>query len=381
MTELSKRVQTEAQITTPVTAFSPVRASSLAQRPMHDRQFVVEGLLPSGTVSGLVGDGGLGKSSLAMHQAVCVVLGKDWMGLNTIAGPAVYLSGEDDLDEVHRRLSAIAAHERVSLADLANLVILPLAGSDAVLATPDHNRGGVMRPTERFHELRATVQSIQPKLLVLDTLADVFSGNEIDRLQARSFVAILTKLAIEFRLAVLVLSHPSVAGMQSRRASSGSTAWANSMRSRMSLERCDDDDDTRVLSVVKANYGRTGLSVTLRWCDGVFARDEPSSSNHSAIPAYDPTPAMLKARKVFLTLLGNTLDRGERVSPKPSPSFAPKQFERAAKIEGVPKRHLIDAMSELIADGFVLVETYGPPSKRREFLTLPVPSNPPSNSF
>ena len=61
---------------------------------------------------------------------------------------------------------------------------------------------------------------------------------------------------------------------------SGSTAWSNSVRSRLYLHRPDgvsidgDDDDARILEVMKANYGPIGQRFELRWCDGRFIRTE-----------------------------------------------------------------------------------------------------------
>jgi RecA-family ATPase len=58
----------------------------------------------------------------------------------------------------------------------------------------------------------------------------------------------------------------------------GSTAWNNTMRSRMYLtkpERENDDDplpdpDARILSRKKANYARAGEEIGLIWKNGVI---------------------------------------------------------------------------------------------------------------
>lgn len=71
-------------------------------------------------------------------------------------------------------------------------------------------------------------------------------------------------LAIDHQLAVVLIAHPSLTGMSTGSGSSGSTAWSNSVRSRLYLERvkgADDreiDADLRVLQVKKSNYGPIG---------------------------------------------------------------------------------------------------------------------------
>jgi hypothetical protein len=60
---------------------------------------------------------------------------------------------EDDADELHRRLSAIAEFYGAKFRDLIadGLYLLSFAGADAVLATPD--RQGKVQPTPLFERL------------------------------------------------------------------------------------------------------------------------------------------------------------------------------------------------------------------------------------
>src|SRR5690606_20977816 len=94
--------------------------------------------------------------------------------------------------------------------------------------------------------------------------------------QARQFVGLLRHLALESGAAVLVLAHPSLTGLNSGEGTSGSTGWSNSVRSRLYFERIKDkgvelDPDRRVLRVKKANYGRVGEEIEVRWQNGIFA--------------------------------------------------------------------------------------------------------------
>jgi hypothetical protein len=229
---------------TPVAA-EPVRfeffpACDFADKPIPPRHWHVDGLVPGGTVTLLSGDGGTGKSLLAMQLAVATAMGGRWLGQDVAGGGALYLSAEDDRDELHRRLGDICVSAGARLADLDRLTLCPLAGEDGLLASLDRATGA-LRPTALFRDLDARLASERPALVVLDTLADMFPGNENDRTQARQFVGMLRGLAIRHECALLLLAHPSLAGLNTGTGTSGSTGWNNSVRSRLYLSRITQD--------------------------------------------------------------------------------------------------------------------------------------------
>ncbi len=55
-------------------------AADLDGKPVPARKWLVEGLIPSGTVTMLSGDGGTGKSLLSLQLACAVALGRNWIG-------------------------------------------------------------------------------------------------------------------------------------------------------------------------------------------------------------------------------------------------------------------------------------------------------------
>lgn len=152
-------------------------ADTLAGKAVPPREWHVDDLVPARTVTLLNGDGGTGKSLLALQLATATTQGGYWAGRQVKQGRAVYLSAEDDVDELHRRLADIAASSDISLADLADLTIAPMAGKDALLATPD-GKGNVLKATKLFAALDALLHATEPALYVIDTLADVFGGEE-----------------------------------------------------------------------------------------------------------------------------------------------------------------------------------------------------------
>ncbi len=329
------------------------------------RLFHVPQMVPARAVTLLQGDGGSGKSLAALQLSAATVLGCTWLGQEVRRGNVLYLSAEDDRDEVHRRLDSITLDYGVDLADLAGLKVLDMTGEDAVLAAADHK--GRLTPTDRWLEFVALAEAWEPVLLVIDNLADVFAGDENSRPHARQFVGLLQGLAQRLNASLLLIGHPSLAGMASGTGSSGSTAWNNSVRSRLYLTRpateggSSPDPDVRLLSLMKANYGPSGIEVRLRWRAGVFVSDgdAPGPSR------LDRQAAEARIDQLFLDLLAAYQAQGRNVSHQPGPTYAPALFGKDPEAKGSTRRGLTDAMNRLFAAGTIRVEESGPSSRRR----------------
>ena len=90
---------------------------------------------------------------------------------------------------------------------------------------------------------------MKPKLLVLDPSANLFQVNENSRPAAIACIGMLRGLALDFDCAVLLLSHPSLSGLNSGSGTAGSTSWNNAVRSRLYFTArrpgADEDDESR----------------------------------------------------------------------------------------------------------------------------------------
>jgi RecA-family ATPase len=188
--------------------------------------------IPAQQVSMLGGDGATGKSTLALQLVASTALSRpDWLGALIKPGHAMFISAEDNEEELIRRLARILESYGAKFADLqGRFHLYDLSGRDATLATFHH---GILKETALLRQIEKAAFEINPTIIVLDALADVFGGDEINRVQVRKFVARLRWVAIKARSAILLLSHPSLTGMASGSGLSGSTAWNNSCRARM----------------------------------------------------------------------------------------------------------------------------------------------------
>jgi RecA-family ATPase len=335
--------------------------------PVPDREWLVPDRIPARTVTGLSGDGGVGKSLIAAQLAAAMSLSRDWLGTMPMPGPSIYLSAEDDEDELRRRFARIAEHHGASFGDLLGLHVACLAGRDAVLAHAD--RSGVVQPTKLLTWLRQSVANVSPKLVIIDTAADVFAGAENDRSQVRHFVNLLRGIAIDYSTSVLLLSHPSLTGLKEGTGTSGSTAWNNSMRSRLYLKRAatregdEPDPDLRELETMKANYAATGGRVRVRWSNGVFVTEGgPSSLERLA--------RNQRVDETFLSLLGRFIEQGQDIGPSPGANYAPAVMARHPDATGFRKGELVEAQQRLLDGSKVRIIESGPASRRRKCLVL-----------
>lgn len=202
-------------------------------KPIPKREWLVEGLIPHRVVTLYSGDGGTGKTQTALQLIIAASLRFQWFGKDVGAGPCLLYTAEDEPDELHRRFAATVGKSGHELADLDGVRVIPMAGLDATLASSSQ---GQLNWTRQFHKLKTEIKQFKPRLVVIDPAADVFGGNEIDRAEVREFVHKLSGVALDYNCAVLLLSHPSLTGLNSGTGTSGSTAWSNSVRSRLYLQ-------------------------------------------------------------------------------------------------------------------------------------------------
>ena len=345
-----------------------------ARQEPPPREWAVPDRFPLRNVALISGEGAVGKSILIMQLGVAHALGRDWIGTLPEPGPFLYLNAEDEEVELHRRLADIVAHFGASLAELKSDVhILSLAGQDAVLGYADRN--GLIRPTPLFHKFTEVACDIRPKLIALDTSADVFGGNENDRAQVRQFIGLIRGMAIAANAAVIIATHPSLTGINSGSGLSGNTAWHNSVRARAYMKAAKTEDGAepdialRQIEFMKSNYGPVAEAITVRWKAGVFVPEPKSGS-------LEKLASEAKADNVFVHLLERFNREGRIVGDKHGHSYAPALFskEPEAKEARLKKEALADAMRRLFASKKIHIEQYGRPSRPASKLALGAPS-------
>lgn len=346
----------------------PVHAPTLAHRPLPERAWAVEGLIPMKAVTLLSGDGGSGKSTLALQLACSTVLGKPWLGRPTRAGKAAVVSSEDDLDELHRRLAGICDGEGWDLADLDGLELFDRVGRDSAVMMRGEGFGS-WEDTPWWISFSNWLREEGPTVVIFDSLYDFFTGNQLDQASARSFMGRMREVAHDAGCAFIILWHPSKSGMESGDGTSGNVAFRNAARAMLYLEKDKDatePDAPRILRGKKSNYGPTADEITLRWEAGRFAPVLPEGQS-----GFFAGVAARNVERVFLDCLKALKRQNRRVNAsRNTGNYAPKVMVGMKQAAGFKVVDLEKAMFALLDTDAIVLREDGPASRRRTFLDV-----------
>ena len=235
----------------------------------------------------LAGDGGLGKSRLALRLGAGIAAADpDWLGgISTAEGSkrlnlrldqperVVIASWEDDLDESDRRLAALGKHDatggRIKFVDMADRGPLwaPLGNGHVA---------SIASLTPAGEKLREYTEDTGAVLLVIDPLAAAYAGDENSRGLVRAFLSSWDAWARRTGCAVLFVGHTP----KNASRTSGSTDWRNAVRSVWTLEYqvpqkpaelgLSGEPGVLVLECEKTNYGAPPQSIYLSRNGGVI---------------------------------------------------------------------------------------------------------------
>lgn len=324
------------------------------------REWAVVGALPRRHVTLLYGDGGLGKTLLAQQLATSTALGIPWMGRATTQGRVLCVFSEDDTDEIWRRQVDINRTMGIDMADIAGKVKYwtadHIAESGCVLMNfnQQYPSGQV---TPFFRKLDDALAEIKPSLLIVDPIANMFGGSEIDRAQVTGFVnRTLKRLCVKHDLTSLALAHPSVSGMATGSGLSGSTGWNNAVRSRLFLKpsKTDPEGDYRELDGMKANYGKRGRIALMKWSQGAFVVATGSEGD----PEQRVDRALLAALEVLV-------GRGDVLSNAPrAGNYAVRRAMALPEVDGLKREALEAALERLFRMGVVRMDVVKDKARR-----------------
>lgn len=152
------------------------------------------------TVSGVLGglgllwgEAGVGKSFVACSMAVSVAIGRPWLGHRVAEGPVVYVAGEGGALGVSRRLDAAVTALRCCDPEDGPVPLWIMTPGVDLVAGPA--------------ELLAAMDGVRPQLIIIDTLARCFGGDENSTQDMSRFVRSLDMVRDLYGCSVLVVHH------------------------------------------------------------------------------------------------------------------------------------------------------------------------------
>jgi RecA-family ATPase len=269
---------------------SPTRASTislddgliqLSSAPKSSRATLWGDMVFPGKYSILAGPGGTSKTMLAIGLGVQVCLGQPWCDEPVTRGAALLVLGEEDADEVNRRVNAVLApfHANEQNEVRRLIRVLPAAGKDIRLVHLVQNNPVQSDMAESLIKLSgelATQAETPVRLIVLDHARLVGAGDNNDASHVTELTRVLTYVAQETGAAVVLIGHSpkSVHGKTDGELSQsdvvGSGAFVDNARSALLITTLSDAECKKFgvkpdvkskyarMQVVKNNYGRTG---------------------------------------------------------------------------------------------------------------------------
>ena len=334
---------------------------------------VVERWIPTDEVTLMAGHGGAGKSYLALSIAIHVALGRPFADLGTHKMRVLFVSAEDGVGVLRHRLSRLCSELKIDPAELdTKLILLDISDLDPALYR--EQRSGGNKPsvceTTMLHALAELVEKRKIGLTIIDNASDAFDGDEIRRAQVRGFIRVLRSRVARPGRAVLLLAHinkeSAKAGTNADPESySGSTAWHNSVRSRLTLS--STSKDTMKIVHGKANYGPKADPISLEWREGVPVVTSTIFDDLSLAQITPAEQARDTADKSALVALIQDFER--RVEPVTTSFQGPYTvFKLLEKVRGFPMNTNRDRcnrlLRELETEGRIIRRTVNTPNRK-----------------
>jgi len=255
--------------------FSLIPAAELLATLPPKREWVIEDFLPTKIVAAIIAAGGTGKSYLAMHIAVSASSGTPLFNKHLPHKPTkvVFISGEDDVGELQRRLhkavSGLPEQSRALVNE--NLHFIDLADSFE-LFTEKNYKGEISITKNPSAICKHVEQQIGADigLVIIDPISRFRGGEENLAADSTRFVQALQQIRDLLCTCVLCLHHVNkTAGTgASQNNARGSSALIDGVRLVFQLNTIADKDIKQMcgpsfklpqllmLQPVKSNYGK-----------------------------------------------------------------------------------------------------------------------------
>lgn len=183
------------------------RSDAWDEAAIPARPWLAPGYLLRGTVTLVLGAGGVSKSSLVLAYAAALALGQPLHGMRPRGRlRAAVFNVEDASDEQQRRLSAVLTSMGRLPSDVAGWILRTGPTRTGALFEKHPLTGGIV-PTAAMAQLEADLVEFGADALFLDPLAELHGVEENDNTGMRAIVAEFRALAVRLNLAVCIVHH------------------------------------------------------------------------------------------------------------------------------------------------------------------------------
>lgn len=205
----------------------PFKFVVASEMPVNPIAWLVRSYIEEDALAVLYGPPGKGKSFFALDVSCCIASGAPFHGHDVKQGAVFYIAGEGH-NGLARRLRAWAQHNETNIPDLLFVSEAPADLSSATSAAQ----------VADAVQCLATTTGETPVLIVIDTLARNFGGDENSATDMGHFVRNADALRRRWKATVMIVHH---SGKDGDRGARGSSALKGAADAEYEISRCDDD--------------------------------------------------------------------------------------------------------------------------------------------
>jgi hypothetical protein len=244
----------------------------------RDIRWTVDDLIPADSMGMIFGASGTFKSFLAIDAAMHVATGSDWCLRKTKQGPVVYVAAEGGLGLIKR---IEAWHQLNGLTDLVDnfeVCSIPL----------------LLTAKDQIARLKRSISEmpVPPSLVVIDTLAASFSGDENSASDMSAYLrSINAEIRAEFGCTVIVVHHT---GHNATERPRGSSAILANLDFVLGVFRDDPAEMNAKMTVAKQKDGEKAGDMFFSLTRLVLGQTEEGKEISSLVAEYKDTGAALR---------------------------------------------------------------------------------------
>ena len=195
--------------------FSAERPWRPNARHLPQREWVYGKNYLLGTVSALIGDGGVGKTSLAIAEAVAITTGRNLIGERTkwsCGETVLYFNGEEPRLEIERRVYAVCQHykidpERELLSPRNSVGLHIVSGHDFPICIASAGPRGIIFDSTIVDAIQDYIGSNDIRVLIIDPFVSTHNVPENDNTAINAVVSAWKRLADRCNASVMLVHH------------------------------------------------------------------------------------------------------------------------------------------------------------------------------
>lgn len=291
------------------------KLGEFSQGEVPERSWLVRGTILRGKPSILFGPGGCGKSISMMDLCLKLTTADYYQGdatpeLTTFlgnvprsaAGPCIYITLEDDKQELHRRIFLLDPNNTREHAPFYVVPGLDIEGFDPALVKQKGRLATLTRLA--LHGIPKLIDRVikeegePPKLLALDPAGDFLEGSEDDAAIVKPLMRYLREMASRYDIAIILIGHDPKgqkdADVVMTRGMRGSGAWTANARFAFGLWRPSYKQAERILASLGENVTPKNIERVI--CGRVMKANFETSLTGVRIFLQNPDNGLLEDR-------------------------------------------------------------------------------------